>query len=62
MAPYALIQLFLFREKLRRNDIMNDAVKGFSDDDLRVFSDYVSKLPAPGHGARRLDFVWSPPR
>jgi cytochrome c553 len=46
-APYTLIQLFMFREKLRRNDIMNDAVKGFSDDDLRTFSDYVSKLPAP---------------
>jgi cytochrome c553 len=46
MAPYTMIQLFLFREKLRRNDIMNDAVKGFSDDDLRTFSDYVSKLPA----------------
>jgi cytochrome c553 len=47
MAPYALIQLFMFRERLRRNDIMNDAVKGFSDDDLRTFSDYVSRLPAP---------------
>jgi cytochrome c553 len=47
MAPYALIQLFMFREKLRRNDIMNDAVKGFSDDDLRAFSDYLSRLPAP---------------
>ena len=46
-APYALIQLFMFREKLRRNDIMNDAVKGFSDDDLRTFSDTISKLPAP---------------
>jgi cytochrome c553 len=47
MAPYTLIQLFLFREKLRLNDIMNDAVKGFSDDDLRTFSDYLSKLSAP---------------
>ena len=46
-APYTLIQLFMFREKLRHNDIMNDAVKGFSDDDLRTFSDYLSKLSAP---------------
>jgi cytochrome c553 len=45
--PYTLIQLFMFREKLRRNDIMNDAVKGFTDDDLRTFSDFISKLPAP---------------
>lgn len=54
-APYALIQLFMFREKLRRNDIMNDAVKGFSDDDLRTFSDYVSKLPAPRPVAEPVD-------
>jgi cytochrome c553 len=47
MAPYALIQLFMFREKLRPNDIMNEAVKGFSNDDLRTFSAYLSKLPAP---------------
>jgi cytochrome c553 len=55
MAPYTLIQLFLFREKLRRNDIMNDAVKGFSDDDLRTFSDYLSKLPAPRPVAEPAD-------
>ena len=54
-APYVLIQLFMFREKLRRNDIMNDAVKGFSDDDLRTFSDYVSKLPAPRPVAEPAD-------
>ena len=46
-APYVLIQLFLFREKLRRLDIMNDAVKGFTDDDLRTFADTISKLPPP---------------
>jgi hypothetical protein len=28
--PYVLIQLYLFREKLRRFDIMNEAVKGFT--------------------------------
>jgi cytochrome c553 len=46
-APYVLIQLFLFREKLRTVDIMNDAVKGFTDDDLRAFSDAISRLPPP---------------
>ena len=46
-APYVLIQLFLFSEKLRRLDIMNDAVKGFTDDDLRIFADAISKLPPP---------------
>ena len=46
-SPYALIQLYLFREKLRRFDIMNEAVKGFTDDDLRTFADTISRLPPP---------------
>jgi len=46
-SPYLLIQLFLFREKLRRLDIMNDAAKGLSDDDLRAFADTIAKLPPP---------------
>ena len=46
-SPYALIQLYLFREKLRRFDIMNEAVKGFTDDDLRSFADAIARLPAP---------------
>jgi cytochrome c553 len=46
-SPYLLIQLFLFREKLRRLDIMNDAVKGLSDDDLRALADTIAKLPPP---------------
>ena len=47
MAPYALIQIYLFREKQRVFDVMNEAVKGFSDDDLRQVSDFIAKLPAP---------------
>jgi len=46
-APYALIQLFMFREKLRTSDIMNDMAKPLSDDDLRTFSDFIAKLPKP---------------
>ena len=46
-SPYLLIQLFLFREKLRRLDLMNDAVKGLSDHDLRAFADTLAKLPPP---------------
>jgi cytochrome c553 len=46
-APYALIQLYMFRQKLRINEIMNEAVKDFTDDDLRTFSDFIAKLPAP---------------
>jgi cytochrome c553 len=47
MTPYLLIQLYLFRGKLRRDDVMNESVKGFTDDDLRSFADALSRLPAP---------------
>jgi cytochrome c553 len=46
-SPYVLIQLYLFREKMRRFDIMNEAVKGFTDDDLRTFADTIARTPAP---------------
>jgi cytochrome c553 len=46
-APYALIQLFMFREKLRTFEPMNDMAKGFTDDDLQKFSDFISKQPKP---------------
>ena len=45
--PYALIQLFMFREKLRVFEPMNEMVKPFSDDDLRTVSDFIAKLPKP---------------
>jgi cytochrome c553 len=57
-APYSLIQLYMFREKLRVFEIMNDMAKPLSDDDLRTFSDFIAKLPKPvppadaGDGAR----------
>jgi cytochrome c553 len=56
--PYALIQLFMFREKLRVFEPMNEMAKPLSDDDLRTFSDFIGKLPKPkpptdaGDGAR----------
>src|SRR5438270_10117402 len=46
-APYALIQLFMFREKLRVFEPMNEMAKALSDDDLRTFSDFIAKLPKP---------------
>jgi cytochrome c553 len=45
--PYALIQLFMFREKLRLFEPMNEMAKPLSDDDLRAFSDFIGKLPKP---------------
>jgi cytochrome c553 len=45
--PYVLIQLYMFREKLRDFTPMNDAAKGLSDDDLRNLSDLIGDLPEP---------------
>ena len=46
-APYALIQLFMFREKLRTFEPMNEVAKPLSDGDLRDFSDFIARLPKP---------------
>src|ERR1700674_1379924 len=46
-APYSLIQLFMFREKLRTFEPMNELAKSFTDDDLQKFSDLIAKLPKP---------------
>src|SRR3954467_2455296 len=46
-APYALIQLFMFRQKLRTFEIMNHMAQPLSDDDLRTFSDFIAKMPKP---------------
>src|ERR1700730_1608048 len=54
-SPYVLIQLYLFREKLRRLDLMNEAVKGFTDDDLRTFADTIATLPPPQPTAEATD-------
>jgi cytochrome c553 len=54
-APYALIQLFMFREKLRVFEPMNEMAKAFTDDDLRTFSDFIGKLPKPAAAADAVD-------
>lgn len=46
-SPYVLIQLYLFRERQRVVDAMNQATKGLTDSDLQTFSDAISNLPAP---------------
>jgi cytochrome c553 len=44
-APYTLIQLFMFREKLRTFEPMNEMAKALTDDDLRIFSEFIATLP-----------------
>jgi cytochrome c553 len=43
---YAITQLFLFRGERRDSPEMTAVAKGFSDDDLRGFSDAIGRLPA----------------
>jgi cytochrome c553 len=44
---YTIIQLFLFREKMRVAEPMNDMAKELSDDDLRAMAATFAALPAP---------------
>jgi cytochrome c553 len=67
-APYLLIQRYLFRENQRAStyrkgdrmvEIMSAMTKGFTDDDLRKFSDFLSRLPPPLRLVRPgADDVW----
>jgi cytochrome c553 len=63
-AAYLLIQLYMFREKQRaapekKDDpmikVMTEMTKDFTDDDLRNFSDFLAKLPAPRPPAEQGD-------
>jgi cytochrome c553 len=47
MSPFVLIQLYLFREKQRVNEIMNQMAHDLTDSDLQTFADAIAKLPAP---------------
>jgi cytochrome c553 len=44
---FLTIQLYMFREKLRAVEIMNEVTKGLSDDDLRKMAGAIAKLPPP---------------
>jgi cytochrome c553 len=52
---FVTIELFMFREKQRRVEIMNDVAKDLKDDDLRQISDFISKLPPPKPTADAAD-------
>ena len=42
---YTVIQLFMFREKLRVSETMNEPARGLSDDDLQSIADAIAALP-----------------
>ena len=55
-APYALIQLFMFSEKLRTFDPMHEMAKPLTDDDLRLFP-FIAKMPQPAPPASMADVM-----
>jgi cytochrome c553 len=46
-AFYVMVQLFMFRERLRLVEPMNEMTQGLSDEDLRRMAEVVAKLPPP---------------
>ena len=46
-SPYTLIQLFMFREKMRVAEPMNEMAKGLSDSDLQSLADAIAAIHAP---------------
>jgi cytochrome c553 len=52
---FVLVQLYMFRGKLREVEVMNDIAKDFSDDDLRTISAAIAKLPPPPPAADASD-------
>ena len=46
-AFYVMVQLYMFRERLRTVEVMNAMTQGLPDDDLRRMADVIAKLPPP---------------
>src|SRR5260370_39664423 len=46
-APYTMLQLFMFREKMRVSDPMNEMAKGLTDADLQAMADALAAMPPP---------------
>jgi cytochrome c553 len=46
-AFYLTIQLFMFRERLRVVEPMNQMTRGLSDAELRAMAEHIAKLPPP---------------
>jgi cytochrome c553 len=54
-AFYSMVQLLMFRDRMRVVEPMNEMAKGLTDDDLRKAGEITSKLPPPGPVADNPD-------
>jgi cytochrome c553 len=60
LAFYVMVQLYIFRKRLRTVEVMNATTQGLTDDELRSMADIIAKLPPPrpveaAGGPARLD-------
>jgi cytochrome c553 len=46
-AFYVMVQLYMFRERLRVVEVMNATTQGLTDDDLRSMAEVIATLPPP---------------
>ena len=46
-AFYVMVQLYMFRERLRTVEIMHTTTQGLTDNDLRSMADSIAQLPPP---------------
>jgi len=46
-AFYVMVQLYMFRERLRIVEVMNAVTQGLTDDDLRSMAEVIATLPPP---------------
>jgi cytochrome c553 len=51
------IQLYLYRERMNRSDVMNQAITGVRNEDLRVLAELLSRLPPPPAASETVDAV-----
>lgn len=54
-AQYLLVQLYLYREKLRLNEPMNTLMAGPGDEALQRLADALARMPAPVVAADTVD-------
>jgi len=54
-APYMEIQLYLYRERMNRNDVMNEVMTGVSNEDLGIIADLLSQLSPPAAAKDGID-------
>jgi cytochrome c553 len=54
-AFYVMVQIYMFRERMRAIEPMSEMLKGISDAELRAMADAIAKLPPPQPDATPIE-------